>query len=144
MKSWITDSEGMLGAIEKQAKHVSKVWYNNTKRRETAALWEQRQDVNNGCVVPMSELRAQVAEAVRARRMRKAKTRTNQKYLGMSRKQLESFLEQERRRRRKGNSQTGKRFLKSWPDATGNAPRNAKSQGSLEHFLLRLANFLEL
>jgi hypothetical protein len=40
----------------------------------------------------MSELRAQVVEAVKARRMPKAKTRTNQKYLKMSRKQLENFL----------------------------------------------------
>jgi hypothetical protein len=34
---------------------------------------------------------------VQAQRARKAKTRTNQKYLKMSRKQLENFLEQERR-----------------------------------------------
>jgi hypothetical protein len=34
---------------------------------------------------------------VQAKRARKAKTRTNQKYLKMSRKQLENFLEQERR-----------------------------------------------
>ena len=124
MKSWITDSEGMLGVNEKQAKKFSKGWY-NIRRWETSALWEQH--VHKGCVVPTSELRAQVAEAVKARRMRKAKTRTNQKYLKMSRKQLENFLEQERRhnlehpsqdlqsvqrkatkkRQQKGNSQTG-------------------------------------
>jgi hypothetical protein len=45
----------------------------------------------------MSELQAQVAEAVKARRLRKVKTRTNQKYLKMSRKQLDNFLEQEGR-----------------------------------------------
>ena len=45
----------------------------------------------------MTELRAQVAEAVKAKRTRKAKTRTNQEYLKMSRKQLENFLEQEGR-----------------------------------------------
>jgi hypothetical protein len=45
----------------------------------------------------MSTLRERVAEAVQARRARKAKTRTKQKYLKMSRKQLEDFLEQERR-----------------------------------------------
>jgi len=45
----------------------------------------------------MTKLREQVAEAVQAKRARKAKTRTNQKYLKMSRKQLENFLEQERR-----------------------------------------------
>jgi hypothetical protein len=47
----------------------------------------------------MNELRAQVAQAVKAKRMRKANTRTNQKFLKMSRKQLENFLEQERRRK---------------------------------------------
>ena len=45
----------------------------------------------------MSKLREQAAEAVQAKRARKAKTRTNQKYFKMSRKQLENFLEQERR-----------------------------------------------
>ena len=34
---------------------------------------------------------------VQAKRARKAKTRVNEKYLKMSRKQLENFLEQERR-----------------------------------------------
>ena len=34
---------------------------------------------------------------MKARRIRKAKTRTNHNYLKMSRKQLENFLEQERR-----------------------------------------------
>lgn len=43
----------------------------------------------------MSELRAQVTEAVKARRTRKAKTRANQK----SSKQLENCLEQERIRK---------------------------------------------
>ena len=58
----------------------------------------QRQDIHKGCVlVPTNELRAQVAQAVEARRMRKANTRTNQEFLKMSRKQLENFLEQERR-----------------------------------------------
>jgi hypothetical protein len=58
----------------------------------------QRQGIHKGGKVPMNELRAQVAEAVKAkRRMRKATTRTNQAYLKMSRKQHENFLEQERR-----------------------------------------------
>ena len=34
---------------------------------------------------------------VQAKRARKAKTRVNEKYLKMSRKQLENFLEQEKR-----------------------------------------------
>ena len=45
----------------------------------------------------MSELRAQAAEAVKARRMRQAKTRTSSRYARMSRRQLENLLEQERR-----------------------------------------------
>ena len=105
---------------------------------------EQRQDVNKGCVVPMSELLTQVTEAVRARRMRKAKTRTNQKYLKMSRKQLENFLEQERRHNlehplqdlqsvqrkatKKRQFANGTRL--TWPGATGSAPRNVKNKGS--------------
>jgi hypothetical protein len=58
MKSWITDNEG---------------WYN---RRENSAK-------DGTTTSPMSELRAQAAEAVKARRVRKAKTRTNQKYLNL-------------------------------------------------------------
>jgi hypothetical protein len=46
---------------EKKAEKFSKEWY-NIKRRETAALWEQRQDINKESVVPLSELRSQVAE----------------------------------------------------------------------------------
>jgi hypothetical protein len=57
MKSWITDSEGMLGVNEKQAKKISQEWY-NIKRRETSALWA----IHKGCVVPMNELRAHVAD----------------------------------------------------------------------------------
>ena len=45
----------------------------------------------------MTQLREKVAAAVKAKRARKAKTRTNEKYLKLSRKQLENFLEQERR-----------------------------------------------
>ena len=40
----VTDSEGLLGVNEKQAEKFSKEWY-NIKRQETAALWEQRQDI---------------------------------------------------------------------------------------------------
>jgi hypothetical protein len=45
----------------------------------------------------MTQLRDQVAEVLKAKRARKSKTRTNEKYLKMSRKQLENFLEQEKR-----------------------------------------------
>jgi hypothetical protein len=38
-----------------------------------------------------------VAEALKAKRARKAKTRVNEKHLKLSRKQLENFLEQEKR-----------------------------------------------
>jgi hypothetical protein len=41
MKSWITDSEGILGVSEEQAEKFSKEWY-NLKRPETSALWAQR------------------------------------------------------------------------------------------------------
>jgi hypothetical protein len=148
MKSWITDSGGMLGVNDMQciqAKKFSKGWY-NTKRREISALWEQRQDVHKGCVVPMSELRAQVAEAVKARRMRKAKTRTNQKYLKMSRNSLRIFWSRsedtslehplqglqsiQRNATKKSQIASRTRLLKTWPDSTGNAPRNAKKKGS--------------
>ena len=88
----------------------------------------------------MSELRAQVAEAVRARRLRKAKTRTNQKYLNVQ-KQLENFLEQgadklgdlqsvQWKATKKRQFANGKRLLKTWPDATGNVPRRHKEQRS--------------
>ena len=96
MKSWVTNSEELLGVSEKQAEKFSKEWYNLT-RQETSALWEQRQDIRKGDEISMSKLREQLAEAVQAKRARKVKTRTNQKYLKMSRKQLENFLEQEGR-----------------------------------------------
>ena len=104
MKSWITDSEEMLGVSEKQAEKFSRGWY-NIKRQETSALWAQRQDIPKGDGISMAQLRKQVAEAVKAKRARKAKTRTNEECLKMSRKQLEHFLfifwwhflEQERR-----------------------------------------------
>ena len=38
-----------------------------------------------------------MAEVLKAKRARKSKTKTNEKYLKMSRKQLENFLEQEKR-----------------------------------------------
>jgi hypothetical protein len=38
-----------------------------------------------------------VAEVLKAKRARKSKTKTNEKYLKMSRKQIENFLEQEKR-----------------------------------------------
>jgi hypothetical protein len=61
------------------------------------SLWAQRQDIRKGEGISMTQLREKVAAAVKAKRARKAKTRTNEKYLKMSRKQLENFLEQERR-----------------------------------------------
>jgi hypothetical protein len=92
----------------------------------------------------MSELRAQVAEAVKARRLHKAKTRTNQKYLKMSRKSLgapwsrseDTSLEHpsqglksvQRKATKKRQIANGKRLLKIWQDATANAPRNAKKK----------------
>ena len=47
MKSWITNSEELLGVSEKQAEKFSKEWY-NIERQETSALWEQRQDIHKG------------------------------------------------------------------------------------------------
>jgi hypothetical protein len=98
-----------------------------------------------GCKISMSELRAQVAEAVRARIIRKVKTRTNQKYLKMFRKQLENFLEQERRLKlgasitrfavmlrkamKKRQISSGKRLLKIRLESTGNEPRNERTNG---------------
>ena len=95
----------------------------------------------------MRELRAQVAEAVRARRIRKVKTRTNQKYLKMSRKKLENFLEQERRLKlgasitrfavmlrkamKKRQISSGKRLLKIRLESTGNEPRNGRTNGNV-------------
>ena len=67
MKSWVTDSEGMVGVREKQAEKISKEWY-NPKRRETSALWgATARYIHKGGEIPMSELRAQVAEAVKDR-----------------------------------------------------------------------------
>jgi hypothetical protein len=51
MKSWITDSEEMLGVSEKQAEKFSREWY-NIKRQETSALWAQRQDIPKGTELP--------------------------------------------------------------------------------------------
>ena len=96
MKTWITDCEELLGVNEKQAEKFSKEWY-NIKRQETAALWAQRQNISKADVVSMSQLRDQLAEALKAKRARKSKTRSNERYLKMSRKQIENFLEQERR-----------------------------------------------
>ena len=93
----------------------------------------------------MSELRAQVAEAVKARRIRKAKTRTNQKYLKCPRTSLRIFwsrnedtslehpalgLQSVRQRKatKKKQIANGKRLLRTWPDSTGNAPKNAKNK----------------
>ena len=56
-----------------------------------------RQDIRKGEGVSLTQLREKVAAAVKAKNARKAKTRTNEKYFKMSRKQLENFLEQERR-----------------------------------------------
>ena len=85
MKSWITDSERETGEkIQQIMVNTAALWWSSGKMSTTGVLF------------PMSEPRTQVTEAARARRMRKAKTRTNQKYLKMSRKQLEN-LEQERR-----------------------------------------------
>jgi hypothetical protein len=97
MKSWITNSEEMLGVSEKQAEKFSRGWY-DIKRQETSALWEQRQDIRKGEGTSLTQLREKVAAAVKAKRARKAKTRTNEKYLKLSRKQLANFLEQERRK----------------------------------------------
>ena len=102
----------------------------------------------------MNELRAQVAEAVKAKWMRKAKIRTNQEYLKMSRKQLENFLQQERRykpgasitrfavsaeesdeekakrKREKAKRKSEKRLLKIRSDITESARKQAKSKGN--------------
>jgi hypothetical protein len=96
MKTWITDCEELLGVNEKQAEKFSKEWY-NIKRQETAALWAQRQNIFKEDEVSMSQLREQMAEVLKAKSARKSKTRTNEKYFKMPRKQLESFLEQEKR-----------------------------------------------
>ena len=83
----------------------------------------------------MSELRAQVAEAVEARRLRKAKTRTNKKYLKMSgnssriswsRREDASFeLPSQdlqlvlREAMKKRQTASGRRLSKTRPDSTG-------------------------
>jgi hypothetical protein len=87
MKSWITNSEETLGVSEKQAEKFSRGWY-NIKRQETSALWAQRQDIRKGDGISLTlrELCEKVAAAVKAKRARKAKTRTNEKYLKMSQK----------------------------------------------------------
>ena len=118
---------------------ISKEWY-KIKTRKTSALWEQRHDVHKGCVVPASELRAQVAEAVKARRMRKAETRTNHNYLKMTRNSLRTFwsrnagtnlehpLQDLQSVQRKA---TKKRQIANLARHNRrNAPRNAKNKGS--------------
>jgi hypothetical protein len=64
----------------------------------------------------MRKLREQAAEAVQAKGARKAKTRTNQEYLKMSRNNSRTFWSKRkdsvcnrrrRKRRRKGNSKAG-------------------------------------
>jgi hypothetical protein len=45
----------MLGASEKAAEKFSKEWY-NSKRRETAEVWKQRQEIHDGGIISMSEL----------------------------------------------------------------------------------------
>ena len=86
MKSWITNSEEMLGVSEKQAEKC-RGWY-KIKRQETSALWAQRQDIRKGEGISLTlrELCEKVAAAVKAKRARKAKTRTNETYLKMSQK----------------------------------------------------------
>ena len=68
--------------------------------RNASAVGAKARYPQRGCEISMSELGAQVAEAVyETRRFRKVfKTRTNQKYFKMSTKQLENFLEQERKK----------------------------------------------
>ena len=69
--------------------------------RNVGSVWVQRQDIFKDIFkedkFSMVQLREQWAEALKAKRARKAKTRTNEKYLKMSRKQLENLLEQEKR-----------------------------------------------
>ena len=98
MKSWITNSEGMLGVSEKQAEKFSREWY-NIKRQETSALWEQRQDIRKGEGISLTQLREKVAAAVKAKGARKAKTRTNEKYLKLSRSNLRTFWSKKGERR---------------------------------------------
>jgi hypothetical protein len=57
VKSWITESEGMLGVNERAAEKFSKGWYNIKRRQET----------HDAGIISMSELRAQVAETVKER-----------------------------------------------------------------------------
>jgi hypothetical protein len=96
----------MLGVSEKQAENVSKEWYN---------LKAQRQDIRKGCEISMSKLREQVAEAVQAKRARKAKTRTNQKYLKMSRKQLGELIKTRGGRADKGCCNSCSLINSNWP-----------------------------
>ena len=66
---------------------------------------------------------------MKARRIRKAKTRTNHNYLKMSRKQLENFLEQERRHKL-GASIT--RFAVS-PEESDEEEANRKRENVIEN-----------
>ena len=75
----------------------------------------------------MSELRAQVAEAVRARRMRKANTRTNQKYLKMSRTTWSihyKICDEEKAIRKR------EKEIKTWPRNRKRSKRRKKNKGS--------------
>jgi hypothetical protein len=64
----------MLGVSEKQAEKFSKEWYNLKRQEtETSALWAQRQDIRKGYEASMREPREQVADAVQAKRARRAK-----------------------------------------------------------------------
>ena len=87
MKTWITDCEELLG-VKYSAKNGTTS--NGKKRRLSRA---QRQNIFKEDEVPMSQLREQMAEVLKAKRARKSKTRTNERYLKMSRKQLEIFLD---------------------------------------------------
>jgi hypothetical protein len=97
--------------------------------------------IHKGYEISMSELRAQVAEAVEAMRLRKAKTRTNQKYLKMSgnssriswsRREDTSLLELPsqdlqlvlREAMKKRQTASGRRLSKTRPDSTGKRSKN--------------------
>ena len=67
MKSWITNSEEMLGVSEKQAEKFSQEWY-DPKRQETSALWAQRQDIRKGYEISMSKLRGRLQRQCKLRK----------------------------------------------------------------------------
>jgi hypothetical protein len=66
MKSWITNSEELLGVSEKQAENFSRNGTILSDRKPQPC--GKRQDIHKGDEISTSKLREQVAEAIRKER----------------------------------------------------------------------------